>query len=296
MSGLVPPAALGLAVAVLVGAAMACAQLAVREPAPRDASRRPGGSPWWPGHERAVAAVVVATLVLFATQLVVVAVVAGAGVAWWRRLLRDDRAAEERLRVEGIASWLEDLRDTLRGSAIGVEEALEEVARRPPDALREPLAAFAHRRRQGVRTDDALGELADAIAHPTADAAVAALRLVVTGSTGAARLHPTVGTLAAAARDEVRARERVDRTRAVYVASMQRLVVIAALLVAYLRFGAGDLLDPYRTPLGQVFLALPVAMWAGCIAWLRSLCRYEVPARYRIAGTAPLGPAAVGAA
>ena len=42
-------------------------------------------------------------------------------------LLHDERADEERRRLEGIAKWLEDLRDTLRGSAIGAEEALEQT-------------------------------------------------------------------------------------------------------------------------------------------------------------------------
>ena len=87
--------------------------------------------------------------------------------------------------------------------------------------------------------------------------------------------------LAAAARDEVRARERVDRTRAVYQNSMKRLVVIGAALVAYLRFFAGDLLAPYSTATGQVVLLLPLGLWFGCVLWLRSLCRYDLPARVR---------------
>ena len=98
-------------------------------------------------------------------------------------------------------------------------------------------------------------------------------------------LHGTVHALAAAARDEVTARERIDRTRAVYHGSMKRLVVIGAVLVAYLRLEAGDLLQPYDTPVGQLVLLLPVGMWAGCVLWLRSLCRYEMPRRTRLART-----------
>lgn len=277
----VPPAAMALSVCVLiVGALAACAQgLRGRDERPRRASVRGQVSV-----ERILAAVLVGLLVLAATRLVAVGLAAGLLVGSWHRLLHDDRAADERRRVEGIATWLEDLRDSLRGSSMGVEEALEQVAHRAPEALRAPLATYLFRRRQGFRTEDALTGLADDLAHPTADAAIAALRLVVTGTAGAARLHPTVSTLAVAARDEVRARDRVDRTRAVYVSSMQRLVVIAALLVAYLRFAGGGLLDPYRMPAGQLFLVVPMAMWAGCVLWLRSLCRYEVPDRYRIIG------------
>jgi hypothetical protein len=128
-----------------------------------------------------------------------------------------------------------------------------------------------------------LADLADDLAHPTSDAAVAALGLVTSGVSGAGRLHATVQSLAAAARDEVRARERVDRTRAVYQHSMNRLVMIGALLVVYLKLAGGDLLAPYDTPAGQVVLVVPLGLWLGCILWLRSLCRYEVGRGTRVA-------------
>lgn len=235
---------------------------------------------------RVLIGAVVAVLVLLATSWPVLAVVAGALVVSWGRLLHDERADEERLRVEGIAKWLEDLRDTLRGSAVGAEEALEQVAARPPHAIAGALELFARRRRMGFRTEDALSDLADDLAHPTADSAIAAICLVIGGSAGAGRLHTTVQALAAAARDEVTARERIDRTRAIYRSSMQRLVMIGTALVLYLRFVGGDLLDPYDTPVGQVVLILPISLWIGCILWLRSLCRYELPVRHGVTKTA----------
>jgi hypothetical protein len=268
-------------VCALVAGAAACAirAMAPERPARPNRSAVPT--------DRLVLAAVVAFLVLLATRWVGAAGAAGALVIGWDRLLRDHHADDERRRIDAIAKWLEDLRDTLRGSSMGAEEALEHVAERPPEAIREPLATYLYRRRQGFRTEDALTDLADALQHPTADAAVAAIQLVVSGSTGAGRLFQTVSALAAAARDEVRARERVDRTRAVYQRSMQRLVVIAVALIAYLRFTAGAMFDAYTTPTGQVVLLLPLAMWTGCVMWLRTLCRYEVPTRTRPAVGSP---------
>ena len=54
------------------------------------------------------------------------------------------------------------------------------------------------------------------------------------------------------------------------------------------RFFAGDLLAPYSTATGQVVLLLPLGLWFGCVLWLRSLCRYDLPARVRheVAGVA----------
>jgi hypothetical protein len=288
MTAAVPTPAVALMTMVLVAAAVASAATALR-PAPvrRQRASSSSGRPSRVDVDaaRLVAAALAATAVLALTRWVVLAAVAFVLVVAWQRLLRDEQAEAERARVEGIAKWLEDLRDTLRGSSVGTEEALEQVALRAPDAVREPLATFVLRRRQGFRTEDALTDLADSLAHPTSDAAIAAIRLVITGTAGAGRLHPTVSALAAAARDEVRARERVDRTRTIYRSSMTRLVVIAALLIGYLRLAAGELLAPYGTPMGQLVLLLPLSLWGGCIVWLRSLCRYEAPDRYRIAGS-----------
>lgn len=287
-----PVAGIAMVVAIMVGGAIACVAVWARPESGRavrptrssaDSTSVLSGL----GGQRIAVGVAVGFVVLLLTRWPLLAVAAAVLTAVWGRLLHDQRADAERLRIEGIAKWLEDLRDTLRGSSVGAEEALEHVAARPPAAIREPLATFVFRRRQGFRTEDALTDLADSLAHPTSDAAIAAIRLVITGTAGAGRLYRTVSALAAAARDEVRARERVDRTRSQYQSSMKRLVIIAALLIGYLRVAAGDLLDPYATVGGQMFLLVPLAMWAGCIVWLRSMCRYEVPQRYRIVGSAP---------
>ncbi|MGB8859010.1 MAG: hypothetical protein WCC60_07140 [Ilumatobacteraceae bacterium] len=286
MFATLPPSAVAVAVCLLLALAMLAT---LRAFAPQ---REPVASASTPSlfagisANRVAVSAAVAFLVLLATRWPMLALLVGLLVMSWRRLLHDTRSDDERRRIEGIAKWLEDLRDTLRGSAMGAEEALEQVALRPPDAIAVPLRTFAHRRRQGFRTEDALADLAEELAHPTADAAVAAIRLVIGGSTSAGRLYGTVSALSAAARDEVTARERIDRTRAVYQSSMKRLVVIGGLLVGYLEVAGGDLLQPYDTAVGQVVLLLPLGMWLGCVLWLRSLCRYELPQRYRVVGSA----------
>lgn len=286
MLAVLPPGVVAFAVCALLVAALFAA---IRANAPHREHSASASTPSMlagvTGNRIAVG-LAAAFLVLLATRWLMLALLVGLLVVVWNRLLHDTRAEDERRHIEGIAKWLEDLRDTLRGSAIGAEEALEQVAVRPPDAIAEPLRTFAQRRRQGFRTEDALADLAEELAHPTADAAVAAIRLVIGGSTSAGRLYGTVSALAAAARDEVTARERIDRTRAVYQSSMKRLVILGGLLVAYLRFVGGDLLTPYDSAVGQIVLLLPLGMWVGCVVWLRSLCRYDLPRRYRIVGSA----------
>jgi len=280
----VPPTAIAMGTCLLLALALVAVSKAVSTP-PSTSDKAATHSAGANLDRRVLVGVAVGFVVLLATRWVLLAAVAGAMTAMWGRLLRDERADDERRRVEAIAKWLEDLRDTLRGSAVGAEEALEQVAARPPDAIAPALRSFVHRRRLGYRTEDALADLADELAHPLSDAAIAAIRLVIGGSAGAGRLYNTVHALAASARDEVTARERIDRTRSVYQSSMKRLVVIGALLVGYLRVAGGELLTPYDTAVGQVVLVLPLGLWLGCVLWLRALCRYEPVPRYRINGS-----------
>jgi len=281
----VPPTAVAILVCVLLLVALAAGLRAVAPPPSPEATAAKASTPSvlsGISGQRVAVGIAAGFLTLLATRWLLLAVFVGGLVVFWGRLLRDTRADDERRRVQGIAKWLEDLRDTLRGSSMGAEEALEQVALRPPDAIGAALRTFAQRRRQGFRTEDALADMAEELAHPTSDAAIAAIRLVVGGSTSAGRLYGTVHALAVAARDEVTARERIDRTRAIYQSSMKRLVIIGGLLVAYLKVAGGDLLRPYDNAVGQVVLLFPLAMWLGCIFWLRSLCRYQLPQRYRM--------------
>lgn len=227
-------------------------------------------------------AIVVTFVVLLATGWLVLALAAGGLVVGWRWLFVVDDAKVERARVQAIAKWLEDLRDVIRRSSVPPEEALELVAESATGELREPLTRFVLRRRQGVPLETALTELADAIEHPTADAAVASILLVVGGGAGGARLYDTVDELAEAARNELARREEIDRLRRVYQRAMRRLIAIVVVFVAALRFFAEAMVEPYSEPVGQVWLVLPVSIWIGCLVWMRRLTRYDLGARYRL--------------
>jgi hypothetical protein len=71
---------------------------------------------------------------------------------------------------------------------------------------------------------------------------------------------------------------------------MRRMLVILAALLAYMILVAGETLSPYRSPAGQAWMVVPVAMWVGSLLWLRHLSRYERGGRFvsrdRLAGAA----------
>lgn len=235
------------------------------------------------GSTRLLLGAVLAGFVVFAlTRWPVAAVGVGVFVGSWRWLFSVSDTKRDRAIIEAVAQWLEQLRDVVRRSSVAIENAVELVAEDTSGVLAVPMANFLLRRRQGRRLPDALRELADDVGHPTADAAVAAIVLVVGGGAGGGRMHDTLDELAMAARDEMRARDEIDRTRRIFQRAMRRLVILTVLFVAGLVAFAADLLAPYRSVAGQIWLLVPCGLWALCLVALRRLTRYDLGTRYRL--------------
>jgi len=224
------------------------------------------------------AAVIVFVVVLAITRWPIAAIGAGALVAGWPALFPSD-AIGQRQRLEGIAKWLEDLRDLQHGSNLDLIETLDQASIRAPKTIATELAAFSSRTGHHTPLGDALIELADDLDHPVADSAIAAM-LFATGDASGSSLHTTFSMLADTARDELVARDRIDRMRLNFQRSMRRMLVILAALIGYMFIVTGETLDPYSQPLGQIWLVIPVALWGLSLLWLRRLSRYERVGRY----------------
>ncbi len=229
-----------------------------------------------------VGSVLAGFIVLALTRWPIAAIAAGVFVGSWRWLFSVSETKQERATIEAVAQWLEQLRDVVRRSNVAIENAVELVAEDAAGVLAPPMSRFLLRRRQGRPLPDALRGLADEIAHPTADAAVASIVLVVGGGAGGGRIYDTLDELATAARDEMRARDEIDRTRRVFERAMRRLFDLTVLFVAGLVSFAHDLLDTYRSVPGQIWLLVPCGLWAFCLVTLRRLCRYDLGTRYRL--------------
>jgi hypothetical protein len=92
-------------------------------------------------------------------------------------------------------------------------------------------------------------------------------------------LHDTFEELARSARDELTARDQIDRLRVRFESSMRRMLVILAGLIGYLLIASPDTLAEYDTVAGQAWLVVPIGIWALALWWLRRLSRYERGAR-----------------
>jgi tight adherence protein B len=276
---MIPAVALLAALLVAAGVAALATAFSPKKP-PRPRTAKPANR-YFP-RSQVIAAMLVGVVLLVATSWPIAALAAAALVLSWRWLFTSDASAEDRKKVQAIAKWLEDLRDVVRRSSVGIEAALEIVAEDAQGPLGPGLSTFVRRRRQGVRIGPALAEFADQVEHPLFDSAAAAITLVVDGAAGGARLFDTLDELAGAARDETRAREEIDRIRRIYERAMRRLVVLTAVFIIGLYVFAEDLVEPYRSAAGQAWLVVPCCMWAACLSWLRQLTRYDLGTRYRL--------------
>ncbi len=235
---------------------------------------RPTRRPHWVQVERAnlrLAAVVGAAVVVAAATRWPVG--AGlAGLAGWGapNLLSGTRRQGVAVgRIEAVAGWAEMLRDTMAGSA-GLEQAIIATAPLAPLPIRAEVATLAVRL-EGERLAPALRTFADDIADPTCDLVVAAL--VLAAEHQAQRLGELLGSLAAAARDQVTMRLRVEAGRARTRTSVKVIVGATGALVAGLAVLNRGYLAPYDTAVGQLVLLLVGAVFAAAFVWLSRMTR-----------------------
>ncbi len=263
-------------VAGLAAATVGCVAAALRPAGPRRTltRRRIAVAPVTAG--AALAAVVV---VLVVTRWVAAALAAGVLVAVWSNLFQSVGATVERRRVAAIAKWLEDLRDLQRGSNLDLPQALDRAAVRAPKDIESELGRFVDRVRHHTPIDRALLGLAADLDHPTSDLAIAAM-LFAYGHASGSTLYDTFEELAATARDELSARDQIDRVRVRFESSMRRMIVILVVLIAYLLIASHDTVAAYSTATGQVYLVVPIAIWATALWWLRRLSRYRRSVRH----------------
>ncbi len=194
-------------------------------------------------------------------------------------LLRSNRnhdADSEIEKVEAIATWSEQIRDTMAASA-GLQQALVVTARAAPAAIESELLTFA---RSAPRGDLAgsLRRLGQALSHPCSDMVIAGL--VSATDLDAGRLVPLLTRLASSIRDEAQMRVRVEVGRARVRMSMRIVggcVSLTALLVAV---AGQDLLVAYNSVTGQLWLLVVGSVVVAAIWSSRRLARMPQPERF----------------
>jgi tight adherence protein B len=112
---------------------------------------------------------------------------------------------------------------------------------------------------------------------PVGDTVVAALLLAA--REGAGRLAEPLGLLAAAAREDVAAQRRVEKSRAKANTDARLIIATTLAMAVGLVVFNRDFLAPYDSVAGQVVLAVVGAMFAAGFRWLYALSRQQDPPR-----------------
>lgn len=260
---------------VVFGAAALVAAVGWYDAAPRPAGRRPRG---WA--ELSLVRRIGTRRLAIATGWVIAGLIAAAVTGWGLLavlgpllgiavpyLLGKPPDRDLQL-LQALDRWVRSLAAILpTGRSIG--DAIRVSARQAPAPLVAPLTLLVQRMDDRWSLPAALHAMADDLASADADAVLAALALAAErGGTGA---QATLTALADAIQDRLRALRDIETERA-----KPRLVVRQVTLITLLVLGGalafgGAFFEPYRTPMGQVILAVLIAGYLGSLLALRRM-------------------------
>jgi Flp pilus assembly protein TadB len=180
-------------------------------------------------------------------------------------------------RLEALASWTESLRDTIAG-AVGLEQAIPSTYNAAGASLKRPLGLLIDRLRTREPLPDALMKFADDLADPSADLIVAAL--VLNARLRGPGLRDVLGSLSAAAREELDVRARVEASRRSTRRSVHIIVGLTIAVVLGLALLNRSYVAPYSQPTGQIALGVVFAIFGLGFLWMRRLADFETSERF----------------
>jgi hypothetical protein len=177
--------------------------------------------------------------------------------------------------IDGIATWTEQLRDTLAG-AHGLEQAIIATSIHAPVALQAQVKKLASFIGYGS-LEDGLRRFGDDLNNSTADFVVAAL---VTASQHQARdLGMLLTQIAQCARDESKMRSRVWVGRARTRSAVKIIATVIAVFILGLFSFNRPYLQPYSSIQGQVVLSGILGVFAASLSLMQSMAQIIEPER-----------------
>lgn len=278
MNALVPAVGGALVVAGLIGIVVGSTPVAERKPAPARRRRLAG---WWTGVSQqtrwlGVAALVGGVVAAAASGLLVALVAVPAAVLGLRWLLAAPPASHRVERLEAMAEWTRGLSGVLT-VGVGLEQALVATLRSTAEPIRPEVGRLVARLRARWATEDALRAFADDLDDATGDLIAAAL--ILGSRRRGAGLASVLDGLAESVAADVTARRQIDADQAKPRTAARNVTLITVVVLAAVAL-TGENLAPYRTPVGQVVLAVLLTAYAAGLYWLRQMAIPPVLPRF----------------
>src|SRR5690625_1034954 len=219
-------------------------------------------------------------LTLVITEWIVLAIVVAGVIAFWNKLFGGARNERDAItRVEGLATWIEALRDTIAG-AVGLEQAIPATTINAAPSIRPSLNLLVDRLRVREPLPDALMKFADDLDDPSADLVVASL--ILNARLRGPGLRSVLGALSDSARDELDLRRRVEASRRSTRRSVLIVVLVIAAMSGFLIVFNPGYVEPYSSVEGQLVLAGVLGLYALAVLWLRRLAGVRQPERFLV--------------
>ncbi|MCP4224479.1 MAG: type II secretion protein F [Actinomycetia bacterium] len=193
-------------------------------------------------------------------------------------------------KIEAIAGWAEQLRDTI-GASAGLQEAIVVTARVAPPEIRPAVQDLAAGlRRNNLSTE--LRDFAEKIDDPSADQIVVAL--ILASERRGQNLTQLLSEVAASSRDDASMRIRTETSRAQTYSDAKVVSGIVVGMFLFMLLFNRAYLAPFDRVTGQLVLAVVGTLWAFALYGIAQLSVVRRPPRLLAAGlegaTATPGP------
>ncbi|MGZ4602411.1 MAG: type II secretion system F family protein [Kineosporiaceae bacterium] len=182
-------------------------------------------------------------------------------------LLRPAPSTTDVVRLTAIEQWTRGMSGVLTVGA-GLEHALAASLGSAPVAIAPTVATLVARLNARWPTEAALRAFADDLGDATGDLVAATLIL------GSRRRGPGLAAvlddLAATVAEEVRIRRGIEAERAKPRTSARWVTILTLGVLGVLALDT-SYVAPYKMPLGQLALLALLAVYVGCLLWLRQM-------------------------
>jgi tight adherence protein B len=195
-------------------------------------------------------------------------------------LLRAPRPRDVAL-LEAMDRWVRTLAATL-STGRSVTDAIRVSRRTAPPAIAEEVEVLVLRLNSRWETRTALQRFADALDSPDTDAVVAALMLAA--GRGAAGASTTLTALAESIQAQLKARRVIEVERSKPYVVVRQVTVITLVTLGGMFLLRPEFFAGYRTPVGQVVLAVLVTLYLGSLLLMRRKARQPYRPRILVGG------------
>ncbi|MDO5662632.1 MAG: type II secretion system F family protein [Brachybacterium sp.] len=203
------------------------------------------------------AALLGAATVFSLSQAAVPALAIGAALALLPWLVLRGSARKRRVELREVWPEAVDHVNSAIRAGLSLPEALVQVGRKGPEALRPPFVEFARDYQAGGDFSDSLDRLKERLADPVGDRIVEALR--ITRDVGGTDLGVLLRTLSAFLREDARTRAELE-ARQSWTVNASRLALAAPWIVLALMSTRPPAAQAYDTPLGLIVIASGAAI------------------------------------